>query len=1492
MDTESSSKFIGSLSKFLQSLCNGYVNFEDGVELIGHIYLSVDTGKKIDYILNEKVCKSDNSVTFISNSFHAQPLDKLKTLSSKKNAEDKAPDGAGRKEEEALLLQSGDGPTRNTQINTLGRNHGSLSSGQATQNRSSVKRPGSPLTSRKAPTPPQRRPSTPPSQRRSQLQSASAKGSLGSPASLKNVPSSPSSSSLDNAPSPSSRLKTNHPSTETVSGDADSDILVPPNILAVAQVPDLSSFLGATGNEGQDATAHEQGLATSDDETKPDTDITFIKEEFIPSASSCAQAGSSGQSSGRSMEEQVHDSGSSSGLYPVMLHQNTAAFSSSGGFPPSFPSLGNATATSTSTSQASTDIFANPVPGTSNQDSSSGDPSVFGVRNLMGRSGPEDLALVPVNSRLECFSYVQSTSIILTRNNLPKWPDEAEAAAYQNVKMQNIYSCHSCGIDLNKQTLWQDEQGGHILIAKMTHSKWQMRERKYQCEYCGKAFVAGRDYAVDALVSDLWFRREDGHGMLKEGEFVPDRTVRIASVSPKKGWRERLKSFVCETSGHSRHIKQTVDLMFGSMDHIPAFRHTNNKNHPLQETRQKPWNKRSKRYASSRMMDSDWASSYITDLTCGIRGSHDGCCKGGATISYVPDEGSRMRNLRTMGQIIATLEEDIDDVQRAPHTCVQCKTCLYVFAELSLLHSHHNHCVGIKNSACNLCGRIYSSRFALKEHLLGGGTMTCALEHLGRIVTIGKQFLGDKAVLRADFEIMNAIDHCSVSAQESELVRVEHKKLEAGISDIGTAYGEVCDIRRGHRCPVCWKTFVQSGGNGSIVGPTLQKTPENKYIGTDDEVTMLARSVDLVNPSDGLLLFDKISKACNKAHFSLSLPCSSNTKAKKTQYSGTASRTRVLGLLTEKVEPGKASVIASHAELPKRRASSGHSGLPDLNFGLPLPLPLSVPSASQPLSFLSSALVPGLPQHKGQVPPMMLDASYIGIFGGRPGRKCRRCGQEFLSQEDFEDHVDFCRRKMLACDYCDMCFRRRHGKDSDELIWIEILPCAVPSAKQETQLQDQLHLAPYADLEGQNTDRIVVPSGYFSGLHGFSTRRRSHGTILPIGLQNVLCVGKETETHASEIIIERCENDWREGSSLKPFQCERCGQRFTYPRTLRRHWWKCSGTRNLECDISFRFCGDISLLRQAEDITQPNLVTKWKVSRGPVQCKECGTMLSCVTALEAHLARAHRDLQQKPAVCDRCDMISSLRLCKKQISPSHTWPHQLPNHPQVIDSENFYQPSAAGPQNSSLVFQEKVAAKASLFCSTCRQSFVHVQSLNRHKWKCQGLRMLVCPQCNYVTHRMDSYLVSQHACSPFLQLGQGSAELIPVQQVSLQATTAHGSYCKRCMFYCSSVQVLFQHISKCRAASKSHSKEGVASAVTVQSENWEETERGQQRLGTQEVDNATDPSKPYKCSRCGRSYQLAQSLQRHRWNHCSPVLHPNLLSLDKDSCRIGENAAC
>ena len=97
MDEDSSTKFIGSLTKFLQSLCNGYVEFQRGVELVGHIYLSIDTGEKVDYILHEKVSKNDeNSVTFVSNSFHAQPLDKGKDKTANKDAPSKSGSASAR----------------------------------------------------------------------------------------------------------------------------------------------------------------------------------------------------------------------------------------------------------------------------------------------------------------------------------------------------------------------------------------------------------------------------------------------------------------------------------------------------------------------------------------------------------------------------------------------------------------------------------------------------------------------------------------------------------------------------------------------------------------------------------------------------------------------------------------------------------------------------------------------------------------------------------------------------------------------------------------------------------------------------------------------------------------------------------------------------------------------------------------------------------------------------------------------------------------------------------------------------------------------------------------------------------------------------------------------------------------------------------------------------------------------------------------------------
>lgn len=73
MNSESANKFMSALVKALQTLCHGYVDFNDGVEIIGHIYLNIDSGSSFDYVVKEKLCKNaENSTVFVSKSFQAQ----------------------------------------------------------------------------------------------------------------------------------------------------------------------------------------------------------------------------------------------------------------------------------------------------------------------------------------------------------------------------------------------------------------------------------------------------------------------------------------------------------------------------------------------------------------------------------------------------------------------------------------------------------------------------------------------------------------------------------------------------------------------------------------------------------------------------------------------------------------------------------------------------------------------------------------------------------------------------------------------------------------------------------------------------------------------------------------------------------------------------------------------------------------------------------------------------------------------------------------------------------------------------------------------------------------------------------------------------------------------------------------------------------------------------------------------------------------------------
>ena len=99
---------------------------------------------------------------------------------------------------------------------------------------------------------------------------------------------------------------------------------------------------------------------------------------------------------------------------------------------------------------------------------------------------------------------------------------------------------------------------------------------------------------------------------------------------------------------------------------------------------------------------------------------------------------------------------------------------------------------------------------------------------------------------------------------------------------------------------------------------------------------------------------------------------------------------------------------------------------------------------------------------------------------------------------------------------------------------------------------------------------------------------------------------------------------------------------------------------------------------------------------------------------------------------------------------------------------------------------------------------------------------------------------------------QASADLdLPIPISSFQQSTPTKSYCKFCMFFCPSPQKMKDHLKICKSASgNTPASEADASETTE---------------GRSLSDVPVDPSRPFRCTKCGRSYQVMQSLQRHRW---------------------------
>ena len=70
MDSDISTKFMATLAEMMQYCCNKYVDFENFTLVTGSFYLSIDDGEKTEFIVNEKLCTTEqNRVLYLSNSY-------------------------------------------------------------------------------------------------------------------------------------------------------------------------------------------------------------------------------------------------------------------------------------------------------------------------------------------------------------------------------------------------------------------------------------------------------------------------------------------------------------------------------------------------------------------------------------------------------------------------------------------------------------------------------------------------------------------------------------------------------------------------------------------------------------------------------------------------------------------------------------------------------------------------------------------------------------------------------------------------------------------------------------------------------------------------------------------------------------------------------------------------------------------------------------------------------------------------------------------------------------------------------------------------------------------------------------------------------------------------------------------------------------------------------------------------------------------------------
>ncbi|XP_025093320.1 zinc finger homeobox protein 4-like isoform X35 [Pomacea canaliculata] len=459
MDEESASKFINALIKSVQTLCHGYVDFNNGVEIIGYINLSVDKGSSFDYVLKEKVCKNEeNSTLFISNSFHAQPKPdkpvKAKNgqvethISQRRHSVDTSESNqlSSAISSISTVLSGSHSQEKSRSIFSAKDSPASSSSSSSHHIQSTAKRKGEDDVNHDHPPKAANLSHESSSQHFFHPESSPHVSATSSP-----VDSKPSMSDVAGNVGESSRRTstvtseemqphiagTMLPQTATVTSDANSDLGVNLASSVLERIDDQSN------SEMQEK-----------DDSDLDLEVTFIKEEYVEGErSACEFQNSGGGQYGRGPDQRAStssDSMADTPLYPVALHTSAAAAT----FAPGSHEMAAMAQHYSGIPSSSLGIGAGPS--TSHQPGPSG---MRGLHEFPGR--PEEMP---------------------QRNLLPS----SSRTSYIGLWTKTEYGCLQCK-ECGK--VFRSQVGLHTHIRQH-----HIKSFKFVCKICSKGFMVKSNY--------------------------------------------------------------------------------------------------------------------------------------------------------------------------------------------------------------------------------------------------------------------------------------------------------------------------------------------------------------------------------------------------------------------------------------------------------------------------------------------------------------------------------------------------------------------------------------------------------------------------------------------------------------------------------------------------------------------------------------------------------------------------------------------------------------------------------------------------------------------------------------------------------------------------------------------------------------------------------------------------------------------------------------